>query len=99
MTDNLRTWICSQIGARQHYAVPVGFHRDGLLELLFTDIWTPSALRHFPWPSRRLRAFARRYHNEIPANRLTHFRRGALAREGWFKFKKSLRPSTNLFEH
>ena len=32
-------WICSQIGAREHYAVPRVLHREGKLERLYTDLW------------------------------------------------------------
>lgn len=35
-------WICCQIGAREHYAVPRVFHRCGALELLLTDFWLPA---------------------------------------------------------
>jgi hypothetical protein len=30
-------WICSQIGAREHYAIPRVLHRAGKLERLYTD--------------------------------------------------------------
>ncbi len=32
-------WICSQIGAREHYAIPRVLHRTGKLECLYTDLW------------------------------------------------------------
>lgn len=32
-------WICCQIGAREHYAIPRALHRARLLELLLTDAW------------------------------------------------------------
>ncbi len=35
----VRRWIVSQIGARQHYSVPIGFDRLGLLHSFYTDIW------------------------------------------------------------
>src|SRR5262245_55510149 len=34
-------WICCQLGAREHYAVPRALHRQGALELLLTDAWVP----------------------------------------------------------
>lgn len=37
-------WITSQIGAREHYAVPRVLHRAGKLEILYTDIWATA-----PW--------------------------------------------------
>jgi glycosyltransferase involved in cell wall biosynthesis len=32
-------WICCQLGARDHYCVPRGLHRMGLLEALITEAW------------------------------------------------------------
>jgi glycosyltransferase involved in cell wall biosynthesis len=32
-------WICCQLGAREHYAVPRALHRYGALEHLLTDAW------------------------------------------------------------
>lgn len=38
-------WICCQIGAREHYAIPVALHRSGALDTLYTDLWWPPKLR------------------------------------------------------
>lgn len=35
-------WICCQLGAREHYAVPRALHRHGALEHLLTDAWVGS---------------------------------------------------------
>ena len=32
-------WVCCQLGAREHYAVPRALHRRDALELLVTDTW------------------------------------------------------------
>jgi glycosyltransferase involved in cell wall biosynthesis len=37
-------WICSQIGAREHYAIPRVLDRAGKLERLYTDFWASA-----PW--------------------------------------------------
>jgi hypothetical protein len=37
-------WITSQIGAREHYAIPRVLHREGKLERLYTDFWASA-----PW--------------------------------------------------
>ena len=37
-------WITSQIGAREHYAIPRVLHRSGKLEHLYTDFWASA-----PW--------------------------------------------------
>jgi glycosyltransferase involved in cell wall biosynthesis len=36
-------WLVSQIGRREHYALPSYLHRKGLLRLFSTDIWVPWA--------------------------------------------------------
>lgn len=33
-------WICCQLGAREHYAVPRALHRQGRLGMMVTDAWT-----------------------------------------------------------
>src|ERR1017187_5317048 len=32
-------WVCCQIGAREHYAVPRALHQHQALDLLLTDAW------------------------------------------------------------
>src|SRR6185436_18037235 len=34
-----RNWICCQLGAREHYAVPRALELCDCLEFLFTDTW------------------------------------------------------------
>ncbi len=34
-------WLCSQLGAREHYAIPRALFRQGSLEHLLTDGWVP----------------------------------------------------------
>jgi glycosyltransferase involved in cell wall biosynthesis len=36
-------WLCCQLGAREHYAIPRALFRIGMLECLLTDAWFP------PW--------------------------------------------------
>ncbi|PYJ81683.1 MAG: glycosyltransferase, partial [Verrucomicrobia bacterium] len=36
---NESSWICCQIGAREHYAVPRALFRREALRLLITDAW------------------------------------------------------------
>lgn len=66
-------WIVSQIGAREHYAVPLGLHRLGLLDRLYTDAWCyrgSSLLKLGPAPLQR---FAGRKCSEIPNAKVTAF--------------------------
>ena len=34
-------WLCSQLGAREHYAIPRALFRQGSLDHLLTDAWAP----------------------------------------------------------
>src|SRR6267142_1119174 len=38
-------WICCQIGAREHYAVPRALHQGGRLAGLYTDFWAGAVVR------------------------------------------------------
>jgi glycosyltransferase involved in cell wall biosynthesis len=43
----MHTWICCQLGAREHYAVPRALLVNGLLGEFFTDLWIrPGTLLH-----------------------------------------------------
>src|SRR5262252_8613941 len=59
-------WICCQIGAREHYAVPRMFKRNDLLEALITDLWTPrrQGLQTFGFHHATRRLFER-FHEEL----------------------------------
>ena len=56
-------WICAQLGAREHYAIPRALQRSGQLEALFTEIWAGPVLRRLAFGP--LRAMAGRYHEEL----------------------------------
>jgi glycosyltransferase involved in cell wall biosynthesis len=53
-------WICCQIGAREHYAVPRVIHSNDCLDGLITETWVPPG--HLLGLRRRLRE---RYHAEL----------------------------------
>jgi len=55
-------WICCQIGAREHYAIPQALHNAGQLHTLVTDVWCKpgrSLTRHL---NQRMRD---RYHPDL----------------------------------
>jgi glycosyltransferase involved in cell wall biosynthesis len=54
-------WICCQLGAREHYAVPRALYRQGGLELLVTDTWLSTSNR-FGIVNRRMRD---RFHADL----------------------------------
>ena len=41
MTTRTMKWICCQLGAREHYAIPRALFRLGMLDYLLTDAWVP----------------------------------------------------------
>ncbi len=71
-------WIVSQIGAREHYAVPRALEQQGSLCRLYTDAWCrrgASLLRRGPVP---LRALAARRHADLPPDKVVAFTFAAL---------------------
>ncbi len=66
-------WIISQIGARQHYGVPRGFAHREELRLLYTEAWCRRGQSILKFGPRQLRAFAGRYHPEVPNSKVVSF--------------------------
>jgi glycosyltransferase involved in cell wall biosynthesis len=66
-------WICSQIGAREHYALPRAFHLRDRLRVLYTEHWAGSIVRRMQFGPRSLRSFAARFHPDLPSNRVVSF--------------------------
>jgi len=68
-------WICSQIGAREHFAVPRALHQTGRLATLYTDFWAGRAFRRAQelvdgrWKLGALRSLAARFHPELDGQR------------------------------
>ena len=57
-------WVCCQLGAREHYAVPRALFRMGLLQRLITDAWvTPSS--SLGKTSGRTPGLKERFHKEL----------------------------------
>ncbi|HBL10855.1 MAG TPA: glycosyltransferase [Cyanobacteria bacterium UBA11162] len=52
MSKNVPFWICCQLGAREHYAIPRALHQAGKLAHLITDVWVlpHSPINWFPKP-------------------------------------------------
>lgn len=75
--DNLSAplprWIVSQIGSRELYAAPLGFHRRERLERFYTDIWCRFGSSLFERLPNPLGAFGGRFHPELPGRKVTAF--------------------------
>ncbi len=70
-------WLCCQLGAREHYAIPRALFRQGVLDQLATDAWvlpgSPlAALSH---------ALSERFHPDLTAARVRAWNSGLLAFE------------------
>ena len=65
-------WICCQLGAREHYAIPRALSRMGMLEHVVTDAWFPpsSLLAKIYGPNSKL---ADRFHRELSDARVKEF--------------------------
>src|SRR3954465_13092281 len=66
-------WIVTQIGSREHYAVPRAFLRRGMLLGLYTDAWCKFGRGLLSKGPSALRGLAGRYHPEIPSKSVTAF--------------------------
>ena len=70
-------WITSQIGAREHYAIPRVLQRDGRLQRLYTDFWASAPWRVFGKLTGKS-SLAARFHPELATAPVTGFNLQAL---------------------
>jgi glycosyltransferase involved in cell wall biosynthesis len=65
MPEKLPRWICCQLGAREHYAMPRALHQAGQLAHLLTDAWVlpQSPLNRLPTPV--LAHLRDRFHSDL----------------------------------
>ena len=83
-------WLCSQIGAREHYSVPRVLHRDGRLAALYTDFWATNFLRKAARKTNvnSLHSLAARFHPELEKARVISWNARSLAWEAGSRQKK-----------
>lgn len=65
MPEPLSPWICCQLGAREHYAIPRALHQAGQLNHLITDAWVPPQSWLNQVPLRPLKALQERFHPDL----------------------------------
>jgi len=65
-------WICSQIGAREHYAIPRVLHRNAKLERLYTDLWGGTMWKSFG-SFLGSPAYSNRYHVDLADAKVESF--------------------------
>lgn len=70
------SFVCAQIGSREHYTVPLAVDRCGFLARLYTDAWVGPSFRTIAkGPFRRL---ADRFHHDLPSHKVTSFLAAAM---------------------
>ena len=74
-------WICCQLGAREHYAIPRSLARSGNLAALITDAWVPpqSTWHRLRLPA--LKPLQERFHPELQSSPVYAFNRSLLCFE------------------
>ena len=84
-----KPWICCQLGAREHYAIPRLLHQSQQLHSLYTDTWiTPqSTLRKIPLQS--FKPLHDRYHPDLSEATVHHATSQSILFELQQKAKKS----------
>lgn len=65
MNNKDNVWICCQLGAREHYAIPRALHRTGQLKYLITDAWVKPNSWFKELPLARLKSLGDRHHTDL----------------------------------
>ena len=65
-------WVCCQLGAREHYAIPRALFRIGMLESLVTDAWMPPSSLLAKCCGHNSK-FGHRFHSELRDARVKGF--------------------------
>ena len=81
-------WICCQLGAREHYAIPSYLHGQGRLRALLTDAWVKPG-GPLSVVSRRLnRRLDERYAGCLASAQVRHFTGSLVSFEGRLRLRK-----------
>lgn len=69
----MNNWICCQLGAREHYAIPRALHSRGQLKYLITDAWIDSFSSLNLLPNFLFTNLRERYHPELNKAKIKAF--------------------------
>ncbi|NJL19679.1 MAG: glycosyltransferase family 4 protein [Leptolyngbyaceae cyanobacterium SM1_3_5] len=61
----MNSWICCQIGAREHYAIARSLHQANQLTTLITDAWIPPRSLFNALPGATFRSLRDRFHSDL----------------------------------
>jgi glycosyltransferase involved in cell wall biosynthesis len=78
-------WICSQIGAREHYAVPRALRHAGQLDTLHTDFWADAVVRAVKFG--KMRSLAGRFHLDLAGAKIVSWNLRSLAWEAGLRWR------------
>ncbi len=87
MKKPLLTWICCQIGAREHYSIPRVLRSQEKLECLITDAWISHNSSLNLLPKYCLTNLRERYHPELKNTAIKSFTSASITWEILQKFK------------
>lgn len=75
------SWICCQLGAREHYAVPRALHRERRLTQLLTDVWVKPRSLWPRLPGTGAQRLAERFHPDLANADVVDFSKSYLFHE------------------
>lgn len=87
-------WLCSQIGAREHYAIPRVLHREKRLAALYTDLWAGAFIRQMArhTSAKTFRSLATRFHPDLADAPIVSWNARNLLLETSLRRQKKRRP-------
>ena len=81
MSHQLPRWICCQIGAREHYAIPRALNNINQLNCLITDSWISSQSIINKLPDNILKNLRERFHPDLTQSQVFSFTESLIAFE------------------
>ena len=88
MSTQMTGWICCQIGAREHYAIPRALAESGQLTHLITDAWiSPRSLLN-RFPKGLLGGLVERWHSDLAESSIFAFNGELVRMESYWRIKK-----------
>jgi glycosyltransferase involved in cell wall biosynthesis len=90
-------WIVSQIGSRELYGCPLSFERRGHLKLFYTDAWVKRFRGVFAKMPAPWFGLARRFHAELPPQKVVGFTTATLLDEFGGKLERGPRTTEKEF--
>jgi len=82
-------WICCQLGAREHYAIPSALFHQGHLAHLITDAWVPPPSPIARLPLKSLQSLHDRFHPDLAQFPVQSFTPQLIAFEAQHRYRKT----------